>query len=77
MLYRAGGSLQLLVAMIFLALMPASDLALSVLNFDVTHLFEPRVLPRMNTAKGLPDDARTMVVIPTIFSSVEGGREVG
>jgi cyclic beta-1,2-glucan synthetase len=68
---QAGGTLPLLIAMILLALLPASDLALSVLNFDVTHLFEPRVLPRMNTADGLPDDARTLVVIPTIFSSVE------
>ena len=70
-LLQAGGTLTLLVAMVCLALIPASDLALSVLNFDITHFFEPRVLARMNTSAGLPDDARTMVVVPTIFSSVE------
>src|SRR5947207_290240 len=71
MLHRTGGSWPLLIALICLALLPASDLALSVLNFDITHLFEPRVLPRMNTTEGLPPEARTLVVIPTIISSVE------
>jgi cyclic beta-1,2-glucan synthetase len=70
-LYQAGGTWPLMIAMTLLAILPASDLALSVLNFDITHLFEPRVLSRMNTSEGVPDDARTMVVIPTIFSSVE------
>ncbi|MDQ2855495.1 MAG: DUF3131 domain-containing protein, partial [Acidobacteriota bacterium] len=70
-LYRTGGAWPLIIAMTLLALLPASDLALSVLNFDITHLFEPRVLPRMNTSAGVPAEARTMVVIPTIFSSTE------
>jgi len=70
MLLRAGGSWALLIALVVLAILPASDLALSVLNFDITHFFEPRVLPRMNTANGLPADARTLVAIPTILSSV-------
>jgi cyclic beta-1,2-glucan synthetase len=75
-LYQSGGSLTLLLAMIPLALIPASDLALSILNFDVTHLFRPRVLPRMNTAAGVTEAARTMVVIPTILSSIEGVEEL-
>ena len=52
-----------------LALIPSSDLALSILNWDVTHLLRPRLLPRMETAEGIPEDARTLVVVPTIFSA--------
>jgi cyclic beta-1,2-glucan synthetase len=52
-----------------LALIPASDLALSVLNWDVTHFFTPRLVPRMATASGIPEAACTMVVVPTMFSS--------
>ncbi|MCU1266410.1 MAG: phosphorylase [Acidobacteria bacterium] len=70
-LYRAGGTLPLIMVMALLAILPASDLALSVLNFDITNFFEPHVLSRMNTSQGVPDNARTMVVVPTIFSSVE------
>jgi cyclic beta-1,2-glucan synthetase len=50
-----------------LALMPASDLAVTVLNWDLTHFFPPRLLPRMDTADGIPNEAATFVVVPTIF----------
>ncbi|HEV7681940.1 MAG TPA: glucoamylase family protein [Pyrinomonadaceae bacterium] len=59
----------LLVITTLLALIPASDLAVSVLNWDVTHFFPPRLVPRMETAAGIPEAACTMIVVPTIFSS--------
>ncbi|HEV2883412.1 MAG TPA: glucoamylase family protein [Pyrinomonadaceae bacterium] len=65
----AGASWPMLVLCGLLAIIPASDLALSVLNWDVTHLFPPRLLPRMETAAGIPKDVRVMVVVPTIFSN--------
>ncbi|MEP6920109.1 MAG: glucoamylase family protein [bacterium] len=68
-LYRSGAEWLLLGATLPIAVIIASDLALSILNWDVTHLLEPRLLPRMNTSKGVPEDARSIVVIPTIFSS--------
>src|SRR3989441_715620 len=51
-----------------LMLIPASELALSVLNWDVTHIFEPRLLPKIDLSKGIPSEARTMVVVPVIFN---------
>ena len=68
-MHAFGASWPLLIATSLLSLIPASDLALSVLNWDVTHLFPPRLLPRMETITGIPEEARTMVVVPTIFSS--------
>ena len=70
-MYRAGGGVGLLVLAAVLSLIPASDIGLSILNWDVTHLFRPRLLPRMNTVEGIGETARSMVVIPTIFSSEE------
>ncbi len=75
-MYLAGGGWVLLAATSLLALIPASDLALSILNWDVTHLLEPRLLSRMNTSAGIGEDACTMVVIPTLFSREEGVREL-
>ncbi len=65
--YRNDVEWPFLVVTSLLALIPASDLALTVLNWDITHFFEPRLLPRMDTATGIPEDARTFVVVPTIF----------
>nr|MDQ3042772.1 hypothetical protein [Acidobacteriota bacterium] len=64
-----AASLSLLVGFAILSLIPASDLALSLLNWNFTLALPPRILPRMNTADGIPDEARTMVVIPTLLTS--------
>jgi cyclic beta-1,2-glucan synthetase len=69
LMHSHGAAWPLLIVASLLALIPASDLALTVLNWDVTHFFEPRLLPRLDTTTGIPDDACTMVVVPTIFLS--------
>ena len=69
MAYQGGASVAVLVALALISLVPASDLALSVLNWDVTHLFSPRLLPSMETKPGVPADAGTMVVVPTLFTN--------
>ena len=66
-MYNYGLSWPMLAVAAILALVPASDLALTVLNWDLTHFFPPRLLPRIDTVEGIPDDARTFVVVPTIF----------
>ncbi|HEY8225790.1 MAG TPA: glucoamylase family protein, partial [Pyrinomonadaceae bacterium] len=68
-MHRAGAGWLILVIASVLALVPTSDLVLSILNWDITHFFPPRLLPRMETEQGIPDDALTMVVVPTIFFS--------
>ncbi|HKB66852.1 MAG TPA: glucoamylase family protein [Pyrinomonadaceae bacterium] len=68
---RAGSTVSwpLLIIATLLAIIPASDLAVCVLNWDLTHFLPPRLVPRMETARGIPEEACTMVVVPTIFSS--------
>lgn len=65
--YDPGWPILLITAL--LAFIPASEIAVTVLNWDVTHYFPPRLLARMDTADGIPEDARTFVVVPTIFLS--------
>ncbi len=52
-----------------LALVPASDLAIAVVNRDVTHVVKPRRLPKLELKKGVPSELRTLVVIPTFLAS--------
>ena len=68
-MFAAGASAPLLVVTVLLAVVPATDLAVSVLNWDVTHFFPPHLLPRMNTSQGIPPEACTMVVVPTILAN--------
>lgn len=61
-----AGVIMIGVALV-LSLIPASDLALSVLNWDITHTFAPRLLPKIDLTDGIPAEATTMVVVPVIF----------
>ncbi len=51
------------------AAIPASDLAITLINRAVTELFGPRTLPRLELAGGVPEKLRTIVVIPTLLIS--------
>ena len=62
----AGG--QVWVA--FLLLLPASELAIAVVQRLAARLAPPRRLPRLDLQAGIPEQARTMVVVPTLLTSV-------
>ena len=66
-LLHSQASIAIAVIAAVLSIIPASDLALSALNWDITHLFEPRLLPKIDLSKGIPAEARTMVVVPVIL----------
>jgi cyclic beta-1,2-glucan synthetase len=67
--YQAGATPLSLITVALLALIPATDMAISVLNWDVTHTFNPRVLPKMSAEVETPIEARTMIVVPTMLTS--------
>jgi cellobiose phosphorylase len=50
----------------------ASALAISLVNLLATFFLPPRALPRLDYSLGIPDISRTMVVVPTQLSSLQG-----
>src|SRR5437867_10209373 len=53
-----------------LLLLPASELAALAVNYFVTSLLPPQVLPKMSFKKeGIPDDCRTLVVVPLLLTT--------
>jgi len=59
-----------LVFVSLLTLVPASELAIQVLQRLIGYLIPPRRLPRLELAT-VPPSAKTMVIVPTLFDSVE------
>ncbi len=51
-----------------LGLVPASDLAMALINRFVTRLMGPRRLPKLELAGGVPAELRTLVVIPMLLT---------
>ena len=63
-------TLELLVVGL-LSLIANSHLAAALVNWLATILIKPDFLPRLDFSKGIPDTARTIVAVPTIFSSID------
>jgi len=61
-----------LIFFMLVFLLCASQLAVALMNWLSTLLVKPCLLPRMDYSTGIPEDCRTMVVVPTILSGVTG-----
>ncbi len=73
--YLAGWNQQFawLRMILFIPLiLAASHLAIAIANWLVTIMMSPQPLPKMDYSKGIPSEASTLVVVPTMLSSLEG-----
>ncbi len=59
-----------------LLLLPASEFAVAIVQRLAAHFVPPQRLPRLDFQAGVPEDARTMVVVPTLLTSVSGVAEL-
>ena len=59
-----------------LSLLCAGHLAVAVVNCLATQMVLPRPLPRMDLSKGIPQELRTLVVVPTMLSSDQSIEEL-
>ncbi|WP_068874802.1 glucoamylase family protein, partial [Phenylobacterium sp. CCH9-H3] len=58
-----------------LALFPALELAVAVVNAVVTHSVRATFLPALELASGVPSEHRTLLVVPMMLTSPEAVRE--
>lgn len=65
----AGLSWILFLVLTGLALFPASEIAVALINRLTVAILGPRYLPRLDLESGLKTDMRTMVVVPTMLNS--------
>ena len=56
------------------ALLPASEFAVALLQRVVHRVAHPRLLPRLDLRGGVPESARTMVIVPALITSAESAQ---
>ncbi len=61
-----------LLTVCILSLLASSQLAVAMVNWLATLLVKPQPLPRMDYSDGIPPTSRTLVVVPTMLTSVAG-----
>src|SRR6185437_2480584 len=72
---RRAGLPAYLGALALLALLPASDIAMALLNRGVAAALGPRRLPRMEFRRGPPPGLRTLVAMPVLLANLTGIEE--
>jgi cyclic beta-1,2-glucan synthetase len=70
-----GVSAKYLFLLGLLAVVPASDVAIALINRTVTDLLGPRTLPRLELRTGVPEKLRTIVAVPTLVTSKDSIKE--
>ena len=60
------------IAVCIISFITTTRLAVSLVNWVSTILAGPSLLPRMDYSKGIPGEAQTMVVIPTMITDFPG-----
>ncbi len=71
----SGAGVPVLTLLGVLLLLPASELAVQAVNYLVTRLLPPGVLPKMSFKKdGIPDDCRTLIVVPMMLTTPDAIR---
>lgn len=69
--YSDGFRNNLLAVVGILSLLCTSQLAISLVNWIVTLLAKPSLLPRMDFSKGISPESRTLVAVPALLTTPE------
>jgi cyclic beta-1,2-glucan synthetase len=75
LLLACGRSVSMAVILPLL-LVPATGAAIDIVNQLIAVLFPPRVLPKLDLSKGIPDDCLTVVAIPTLLLNESQTRQM-
>jgi len=62
----------MLVITALLLIVPLSEIAISAVQKVAGRIFGPRLLARLELLNGVPEDSKTVVVIPTMLTSEDG-----
>ena len=68
----AGLPLWVMIPLGLVALLATSQLGVALVNWLASLLATARALPKMDFSDGIPETSRTLVVVPTMLSSVAG-----
>ena len=57
------------VATFFILLIPISEIVIQVIQYILSKIVKPKIIPKLNFENGIPENEATFVIIPTIVDS--------
>ena len=73
---KVDASILVLLLSGLVVLIPASDIAVSLVNFLVCRSKCPGILPKLELGENVPDELATMVIIPTLLPNEKRAKEL-
>jgi len=64
---RSNSSPGLVLISLLLLLLPVSQCAVQLMDYVITALMKPQILPKLDYSKGVPADCVTLVAVPTLL----------
>jgi cyclic beta-1,2-glucan synthetase len=64
----AGAALWSTLSLVLLGVVPAAEIAVSLVHRLVAVVIPPKTLPKLELAQGIPPELRTLVVVPTLLT---------
>lgn len=71
LMHTAGLSWTWIALMLVLTLVPASEISLQFVSVLMTNILQTFVIPKLSFEKGIPEQYKTLVVVPSLLSSRE------
>ncbi len=68
--------IKLNVISFFLFLIPASEIAIQIIQYVLSKIVKPKPIPKLDYSQGIDKQHKTMVIIPTILKSKEKVQEL-
>ncbi len=68
---QAGAGFWAMVGFALVAVWPASEVSIQVVNHLISLFVPPRLIPKMSFEAGIPDEFRTLVVVPTMLLTID------
>lgn len=56
--------------LLILAIIPMSEIVIQLLNATLSECLTPHTLPKISLEKGIPEEYKTLIVVPTLLTSV-------
>ena len=57
-------------------LVPISELVIEIIQYILSKIIKPKIIPKLDFSQGIPEDEATFVIIPTIVSSKQKAFEM-
>lgn len=75
-LVMKGANITYAFVFVVISMIPVSEIVVQAINWMIIHVKKPTIIPKIELKNGIPEESATMVIIPTLLTSVKRVKEL-